>query len=134
MLTSLYVLLLLPLASYMNSRTEPVCTNAQPALQSLNTVMPAHTLFQESLNARLVQRTTIFPRQRPRVLNVETTSSKLLTLETTRFVLNVRTMLLSVSTNASLTTRENLLPLDVSTLQTPSLQTENAHVLLQPNT
>jgi len=26
------------------------------------------------------------------------------------------------------------LPLDVSTLQTPSLQTENAHVLLQPNT
>ena len=107
MLTSLSVSLLLLLVSHTNSRTEPVCTNAQPALPSLIIVMLVPTQFRECLNARLALSTTTSPRQRPRVLNVETTSSKLLTLETTRFVLNVRTMLLSVSTNASLTTREN---------------------------
>ena len=86
MLTSLFVLLLLLLVSHTNSRTEPACTNAQPALQSLTTVMLVPTLFQGSLNAQLALSTTTSPRQRPRVLNVETTSSKLLTLETTRFV------------------------------------------------
>lgn len=80
--------------------------NAQPALQSLTTVMLVPT-FQECLNAQLALPTTTFLRQRLPVLNVETTSSKLLTLETTRYALSVRTMLLLVSTNASLTTREN---------------------------
>lgn len=95
-LTSLSVLLPLLLASHMNSRTEPACMNAQPALQSLTTVMLVPTLLQECLNARLALPTTTFPKQRPLVLNVEITSSKLLTLETTRFALSVRTMLLSV--------------------------------------